>query len=55
VAGWTGPRDATQYGHDCAQAPFPPDAAPIRTQPAEDCSISTWKPAGAAANARGCR
>jgi para-nitrobenzyl esterase len=53
VAGWTGPRDATQYGHDCAQAPFPPDAAPIRTQPAEDCLyLNVWKPAGAAANAR---
>jgi para-nitrobenzyl esterase len=55
VAGWTGPRDATQYGHDCAQAPFPPDAAPIRTQPAEDCLyLNVWKPAGLPPT-RGCR
>ncbi len=53
AAAWSAPRDATQYGHDCAQAPFPPDAAPIRTQPAEDCLyLNVWKPAGAAANAR---
>jgi len=53
AAGWSGQRDATQYGHDCAQAPFPPDAAPIRTQPAEDCLyLNVWKPAGAAADAR---
>ncbi|MBB3357803.1 MULTISPECIES: carboxylesterase/lipase family protein [unclassified Novosphingobium] len=53
AAAWSAPRDATHYGHDCAQAPFPPDAAPIRTQPAEDCLyLNVWKPAGAAANAR---
>jgi para-nitrobenzyl esterase len=48
VAPWSGPRDATAYGADCAQAPFPPDAAPVRTRPAEDCLyLNVWKPAAA--------
>ena len=49
VASWTSPRDASHYGNDCAQAPFPPDAAPITTAPSEDCLyLNVWKPASAA-------
>lgn len=47
---WTGVRPATAYGHDCMQLPFPSDAAPLGTTPAEDClTINVWKPAGAKA------
>lgn len=53
VTPWSGVRDATRYGADCAQAPFPPDAAPIATVPAEDCLfLNVWKPAAAAQGAR---
>lgn len=53
VKGWVQLRDATQYGADCAQAPFPPDAAPIRTTPAEDCLfLNVWKPAAARPDAK---
>jgi para-nitrobenzyl esterase len=48
VAGWRGVRDATQYGHDCMQLPFPSDAAPLGTAPAEDCLYANvWRPARA--------
>jgi len=41
-------RDAVQYAHDCMQKPFPSDAAPLGTEPAEDCLYANvWKPAGA--------
>lgn len=44
---WDGVRQATQYGHDCMQLPFPPDDAPIRTTPSEDCLVlNVWRPAG---------
>ena len=50
VASWQGVRDATAYAHDCMQLPFPSDAAPLGTQPAEDClHANVWKPAGTAA------
>lgn len=47
---WTGTRDATAYGHDCMQLPFPSDAAPLGTPPAEDCLyLNIWRPAGGGA------
>jgi len=48
AAKWSGVRDAVQYAHDCMQKPFPSDAAPLGTEPAEDCLYANvWKPAGA--------
>ena len=45
VARWAGVKDATAYGHDCMQLPFPSDAAPLGTEPAEDCLvINVWAP-----------
>lgn len=53
AAPWTGVRDATKYGADCLQAPFPPDAAPIRTTPSEDCLfVNVWKPSAAKPGAK---
>lgn len=50
AATWTGERDATRYANDCMQLPFPSDAAPLGTPPAEDCLYANvWKPAGAKA------
>jgi para-nitrobenzyl esterase len=44
---WSGTRQATEYGHDCMQKPFPSDAAPLGTEPAEDCLVlNVWRPAG---------
>lgn len=46
---WPGARDASAYGHDCMQVPFPSDAAPLGTPPAEDCLyLNVWRPAGKA-------
>lgn len=48
VARWSGVRDATAYGNDCMQVPFPSDAAPLGTPPAEDCLYANvWAPKGA--------
>lgn len=48
VARWTGVRDALAYGNDCMQLPFPSDAAPLGTPPAEDCLYANvWARAGA--------
>lgn len=45
VKPWTGVRSATEYAHDCMQLPFPSDAAPLGTQPAEDCLYANvWEP-----------
>ncbi|MGY2735663.1 para-nitrobenzyl esterase [Sphingomonas sp. UYP23] len=45
---WRDVRDATAYAHDCMQLPFPSDAAPLGTQPAEDCLYANvWRPAAA--------
>ena len=42
---WKGVRDASQYGHDCMQKPFPSDAAPLGTTPSEDCLVgNVWIP-----------
>lgn len=50
VQPWTGVRDATQFGPDCAQEPFGGDAAPLGVTPAEDCLyVNVWKPAAATA------
>ncbi|MGC2637960.1 MAG: carboxylesterase family protein [Acidobacteriaceae bacterium] len=49
AAAWTGVRAATQYGSDCMQLPFPSDAAPLGTPPAEDCLyMNVWTPAHSA-------
>ena len=45
VVPWAGVRDASAYGHDCMQKPFPSDAAPLGTAPAEDCLVvNVWRP-----------
>ncbi|MBT2134458.1 carboxylesterase family protein [Croceibacterium sp. LX-88] len=48
AAHWSGERKASAYGNDCMQVPFPSDAAPLGTPPAEDCLYANvWRPAGA--------
>jgi len=43
---WSGVRDATAYGPDCAQEPFPGDAAPLGVPAKEDCLyLNVWTPA----------
>ncbi|MHA6720431.1 carboxylesterase/lipase family protein [Sphingomonas sp. RS6] len=50
AAKWNGVRSAKAYGNDCMQVPFPSDAAPLGTPPAEDCLYANvWRPAGAKA------
>ena len=45
---WAGVRAAKAYANDCMQMPFPSDAAPLGTPPAEDCLYANvWRPAGA--------
>jgi para-nitrobenzyl esterase len=45
VARWEGVRQAAGYAHDCMQLPFPSDAAPLGTPPAEDCLyLNVWAP-----------
>src|SRR6516225_7634296 len=45
VAPWSGVREATSFQSDCMQVPFPSDAAPLGTKPAEDCLyLNVWKP-----------
>jgi para-nitrobenzyl esterase len=44
---WAGVRAAKAYANDCMQVPFPSDAAPLGTPPAEDCLYANvWRPAG---------
>ena len=50
---WKGVKQATEFGHDCMQKPFPSDAAPLGTTPAEDClTANVWTPASALAGGR---
>lgn len=45
---WSGVRQATEYASDCMQNPFPGDAAPLGTPPAEDCLYANvWIPEAA--------
>jgi para-nitrobenzyl esterase len=45
AAAWKDVRVADAYGHDCMQLPFPSDAAPLGTPPAEDCLyLNVWAP-----------
>ncbi len=47
AAAWQGVRDASMYGNDCMQVPFPSDAAPLGTPPNENCLYANvWRPAG---------
>jgi para-nitrobenzyl esterase len=49
VGKWQGVRDATSFGADCMQLPFPSDAAPLGMKPAEDCLyLNVWRPVHAA-------
>jgi para-nitrobenzyl esterase len=49
AAKWEGVREATKYGADCMQLPFPSDAAPLGTPPDEDCLyLNVWTPAHSA-------
>ncbi|TKB25256.1 carboxylesterase family protein [Desulfopila sp. IMCC35006] len=44
---WSGTYNATEFGHDCMQAPLPGDDAPLRSSPSEDCLfLNIWKPEG---------
>jgi len=48
VLPWQGTLNADAFKSDCAQEPFPADAAPLGVTPAEDClGINIWKPATA--------
>src|SRR5690349_2141568 len=52
VAKWQGVKEATSYGSDCMQEPFPGDAAPLGVTPNEDCLyINVWVPAKSAGRA----
>jgi para-nitrobenzyl esterase len=45
AARWTGVKEAKAYASDCMQLPFPSDAAPLGTPPAEDCLyLNVWAP-----------
>ena len=49
VAKWQSVREATSYGADCMQEPFPGDAAPLGVTPKEDCLyLNVWRPEKAA-------
>ncbi|MFC4595868.1 carboxylesterase/lipase family protein [Sphingobium tyrosinilyticum] len=46
VKAWGGVLPTTSYRNDCMQKPFPSDAAPLGTPPAEDCLYANiWRPA----------
>ena len=52
-ARWAEVRPAEQYGNDCMQEPFPSDAAPLGTIPAENCLVANvWRPKGTKTGAK---
>lgn len=45
MAPWTGVRAATEFGHDCMQAPWEPEGYRITSTPSEDCLfLNVWTP-----------
>jgi para-nitrobenzyl esterase len=53
VKPWSGVKKVITYAADCMQVPFPSDAAPLGTTPAEDCLyVNVWEPAGTAPGAK---
>ena len=53
VKPWSGTKKFTNYSADCMQVPFPSDAAPLGTAPAEDCLyLNVWRPAGTSPDAK---
>ena len=45
VKSWTGVRPARHFAPDCAQLPWPGDAAPLQTVSKEDCLyVNVWRP-----------
>ncbi|RKP53772.1 carboxylesterase family protein [Pararobbsia silviterrae] len=50
---WQGVKQATAYGKDCLQEPFPGDAAPLGVGLSENCLfVNVWRPAQAQAAKR---
>ncbi|MBT0727814.1 carboxylesterase family protein [Rosenbergiella australiborealis] len=46
LTAWTGVKKVDSFASDCMQKPFEGDAAPMGTQPSEDCLyLNVWKPA----------
>lgn len=42
---WHETLQATEFGDDCLQTPFPGDEAPLRTAGSEDClTLNIWRP-----------
>lgn len=51
VKPWEGVKQTTAFASDCMQVPFPSDAAPLGTEPHEDCLyLNVWRPANTAEN-----